>query len=144
MARIFSRMGPAEVVGGSRGALPLDSPAVGPFSHEKPQGAARSTVAERPSLLGFAHSGRRGGYAPVEPPLTMHPDAADVGYGEALKLLEEAAGSSGLCAGQGFWAAEDRDDSSTLRELRAVRLLFYRHFAQYVSRPAVTKVLVRG
>lgn len=34
---------------------------------------------------------------------------------------------------RGFWSAEDRTQSITLRELRAVRLLLARSFAEYVS-----------
>lgn len=73
--------------------------------------------------------------------LTMHSDAADVGYGGTLGM-DERAGSQGLWEGQGFWTQADRAESITLRELRAVRLLLHRHFAEYVSRPDVTKILL--
>ena len=77
----------------------------------------------------------------IEPDLTMHADAADVGYGGTLGK-EVLAGSRGLWEGQGFWTAADRAHSITLRELRAVRLLLQRHFAEYVRRPHVQRLLL--
>lgn len=64
------------------------------------------------------------------------------GYGGTLGFLEEIAGSPRLWAGQSFWKGEDRDDSTTLREPMAVRLLLYQQFAKCVSRLEVTKVLL--
>lgn len=71
----------------------------------------------------------------------MHADAADVGYGGTLGL-DMAAGSPGLWEGRGIWTAEERAQSITLRELRAVRLLLHRHFSAYVSDPHVKRLLL--
>jgi hypothetical protein len=71
----------------------------------------------------------------------MHSDAADVGYGGTLGFNQEA-GSPGLWAGRGMWEARDRAESITLRELRAVRLLLQRHFADYVRREETRKLLL--
>lgn len=76
-----------------------------------------------------------------EPHATLHSDAADVGYGGTLGF-DQAAGSPGLWEGRGFWTAEDRVESITLLELRAVRLLLQRDFADYVSQPKVRRVLL--
>jgi hypothetical protein len=77
----------------------------------------------------------------VEPDLVMHSDAADVGYGGTLGFNKEA-GYPGLWAGRGMWEARDRVESITLRELRAVRLLLQRHFADYVRREETRKLLL--
>jgi hypothetical protein len=77
----------------------------------------------------------------VEPDLVMHSDAADVGYGGTLGF-DRVAGSPGLWAGRGMWEASDRMESITLRELRSVRLLLQRHFADYVRSPATRKILL--
>jgi hypothetical protein len=47
-----------------------------------------------------------------------------------------------LWEGRRFWEARDRAESITLRELRAVRLLLQRHFAEYVSREETRKILL--
>lgn len=77
----------------------------------------------------------------LPPNVTMHSDAADVGYGGTLGFDEEQ-GSRGLWEGKGFWTTEERGQSITLRELRAVRLLLHRHFCDYVSAPGVRKILL--
>jgi hypothetical protein len=77
----------------------------------------------------------------VEPDAVMHSDAADVGYGGTLGF-DRTAGSQGLWAGRGMWEARDRAESITLRELRAVRLLLQRHFADYVRSPSTRKILL--
>lgn len=77
----------------------------------------------------------------LEPDLTLHSDAADVGYGGTLGKLQEAR-TPGLWDGRGFWTAQDRAESITLRELRAVRLLLQRHFAAYVSQSHVRRLLL--
>ena len=59
-------------------------------------------------------------------------DTADVGYGGTLGKLQ-GAGTPGLWEGRGFWTAHDSAESITLGELRVVRLLLQRHFADYVS-----------
>lgn len=74
--------------------------------------------------------------------LCMHADAADLGYGGTLGLNMDA-GSPGLWEGQGFWTAEDRASSITVRELRAVRLLLHRHFSDFVSDLRIRRILVR-
>lgn len=73
---------------------------------------------------------------------TIHAEAADAGYGGTLGLKEGLTGSPSLWAGQGFWAAADREHLIHLRELRAMRFLLKRHFADFVSRPDVQKVLL--
>jgi hypothetical protein len=77
----------------------------------------------------------------VEQDIRMHSDAADVGYRGTLGLLQNA-GYPGLWEGLGFWEARDRAESITLRELRAVRLLLQCHFAEYVSREEMRKILL--
>lgn len=77
----------------------------------------------------------------VEPDRTMHSDAADVGYGGTLGL-ETQAGAPGLWEGRGLWEAKDRMESITLRELKSVRLLLQRHFAEYVKDPSVRRLLL--
>lgn len=79
---------------------------------------------------------------PPPPEVMMHSDAADVGYGGTLGPVGEP-GSPGLWEGQGFWTASDREQSITLRELRAVRLLLHRHFSDFVSDPRIRRVLVQ-
>lgn len=78
---------------------------------------------------------------PVAPDLTMHSDAANVGYGGALGS-NTLAGSQGSWVAQGFWTARDRAESINLRELRAVRLLLQKSFANYASQPQVRQRLV--
>lgn len=70
----------------------------------------------------------------LDPQIAMHSDADDVGYGGTLGF-EERKGQPGLWDGRGFWNAEDIVQSINVIELRAVRLLLYRHFADYVSDP---------
>lgn len=76
-----------------------------------------------------------------KPDLTVHSDAADVGYGGNLGY-DKRAGMPGSWAGQSFWTAADRQESITLLELRSVRLLLARSFARYVSRPVVRHLLL--
>lgn len=78
---------------------------------------------------------------PASASLTMHADAANVGYGGTLGY-DAHPGSRGLWEAQGFWSAEERQQSITLRELRAVRLLLQKSFASYVSDPKVKKILL--
>lgn len=73
--------------------------------------------------------------------LTVQADAAIVGYGETLGK-DRATGSPGSWVGQGFWTAEDRAQSITLRELRTVRLLLHRSFVGYVSSPTIRQILL--
>ena len=75
------------------------------------------------------------------PDLTMHSGAADLGYGGMLSS-DVLAGSRGFWEGQGFRTAADGVQSIVLWELRAVRMLLQRHFAAYVSRPDVRKLLM--
>lgn len=53
-----------------------------------------------------------------------------------------AAGSSGLWEARGFWSATDRQGSVRLRELRAVRVLLARFFADYVSDPRTKRLFL--
>ena len=76
-----------------------------------------------------------------EPSLTAHSDAADLGYGGTLGF-EQQAGRPGLWEGRGLWEAKDRMESITLRELKAVRLLLQRHFAEFLKDPSVRHLLV--
>lgn len=71
----------------------------------------------------------------------MHSDAADVGYGGTLGF-KVGQGLPGLWEGRGFWNATDRVHSITFRELRAVRLLFHRHFARYLPSPSIQRLLL--
>jgi hypothetical protein len=73
--------------------------------------------------------------------MTMHSDAADVGYGGSIGLLQNA-GSPGLWEGSGHWEARDRAELITQRELRAIRLLLQRHFAEFVRREETRKILL--
>lgn len=77
----------------------------------------------------------------LEADRTMHSDAADVGYGGTLGL-DTGAGQPGLWEGRGLWEARDRMEGITLRELKAVRLLLQRHFAEYVQDPSVQRLLL--
>jgi hypothetical protein len=105
---------------------------------ESPAGKAVST---RPPYWRSLTRGEGRDLSRVEPDMTMHRDAADVGYGGTLGLLQNA-GSPGLWEGRGFWEARDRAESITLRELRAVGLLLQRHFAEHVSREETRKILL--
>ena len=58
----------------------------------------------------------------VSPAMTLHTDAADVGYGGTLGPAEKA-GSPELWAAQGVWDWQSRAESISYRELRAVRML---------------------
>lgn len=78
---------------------------------------------------------------PAKPDLSLHTDAADLGYGGTLGPSMEP-GARGLWEGQGIWTAADRAQSITLRELRSVRLLLVRSFADYVSDPRIRTLLV--
>lgn len=77
-----------------------------------------------------------------EPHLTIHSDAADVGYGRTLGF-REGQGLRGLEEGRCFWSAADRVYSITFRKFRAVRLLLHRNFASYASIPGVQLLLLR-
>lgn len=77
----------------------------------------------------------------VSPDLTMHCDAADIGYGGTLGS-GVLPGSRGLWEDQGFWKAANRAQSISRLELRADRLLFQRHFAAYMHHPEVRRRLL--
>lgn len=72
----------------------------------------------------------------------MHGKAAEVAYDGKLELKKQIADSRGLWEGQGFWTTTDREILFTLRELRMVRLLLQRHFAKFISRLGVKKLLL--
>jgi hypothetical protein len=94
--------------------------------------------------LAYWRSLTRGEGRDLHPPpadLTMHSDAADVGYGGTLGL-ESEAGSPGLWEGHGLWATEERAEPITLRELKAVRLLLQKHFASFVARAETKQILL--
>ena len=64
--------------------------------------------------------------------MMLNSDEADVGYGGVL-YFDKRQVQRGLWEGRGFWNVEDKKQSITLRELRAVPLLLNGHFADYVS-----------
>ena len=59
---------------------------------------------------------------PAIPEATLHTDAADLGYGGTLGPLSNP-GEPGLWEAQGVWGWEDRANSISYRELKAVRFL---------------------
>lgn len=59
---------------------------------------------------------------PQAPLAAMHTDAADVGYGGTLGFRTEP-GDPGLWESQGIWGWQDRAESISYRELKAIRLL---------------------
>jgi hypothetical protein len=75
------------------------------------------------------------------PRLTMHSDASDLGYGGTLGTLS-GPGQPGEADGQDLWGVSDRRDSISVRELRAVRLLMSRHFAEELSHPLTRRLLL--
>jgi hypothetical protein len=85
--------------------------------------------------------GEGGDLYPRPADLTMHSDAADVGYGGTL-VTDTAAGSPGLWEGRGLWATEERAEPIKLRELRVVRLFLQRHFAAFVEKSEVQQILL--
>lgn len=74
------------------------------------------------------------------PNLIMHSDAAVVGYGGTLGP-DTTAESPGLWEGRGFWTAQDREHSITLRKRRPLWLLLQRPFARYVSDRSIRLLL---
>jgi hypothetical protein len=94
--------------------------------------------------LVYRSSFSRGEGRDLHPPLadlTMHSDAADVGYGGTLGSWAEA-GSSGLREGRGIWSSRERSESITLRELKAVRLLLQKHFASLVAEAETRRIFL--
>jgi hypothetical protein len=86
----------------------------------------------------------RGEGRDLHPPpadLTMHSDAADVGYGGTLGMCSES-GSNGLWKGRRLWSTEERAEPITLRELKAVRLLLQKNFAHFVAKAETKRVLL--
>lgn len=73
--------------------------------------------------------------------ISLHSDALEVGYSGTLGF-ETSAASPGLWEARGFWGANDRQTSSTLRKLRAVRLRLSRSFAEDVSAPHIQQILL--
>lgn len=63
----------------------------------------------------------------------MHAHAADVELGDNFAIQEHPAGPPGLWEGQGLWMLDDRALLIYLSELRAVQLVMYRFFADFVS-----------
>ena len=59
---------------------------------------------------------------PTAPEATSHTDAADLGYGGTIRPLSNPA-EPGLWEAQGVWGWEDRANSISYRELKAVRFL---------------------
>jgi hypothetical protein len=105
------------------------------------EGKAVPAVSSGSGILAYTGAGRGPRSLESGAGLVMHSDEADVGYGGTLGFNKEA-GSPGLWAGRGMWEARDRVESITLRELRAVRLLIQRHFADYVRREETRKLLL--
>ena len=115
-------------------------------SHRAPEMAWVKVRLSRQSLrdLRYWRSLTRGEGRDLQPPpadLTMHSDAADVGYGGTLGTCSDA-GSPGLWEGHGLWAAKERAEPITLRELKAVRLLLQRHFASFAARAETRNILL--
>jgi hypothetical protein len=73
--------------------------------------------------------------------LTMHSDAADLGCGETLGV-RSGLGQPGDADGQDLWEASDCRDRISVRELRAVRLLMSRHFAEELSHPLTRRLIL--
>ncbi len=62
---------------------------------------------------------------PIHPPVSqavLHSDAADVGYGGTLGT-DDSAGAPGIWEAQGIWKWQDRAESISYRELKAIRML---------------------
>lgn len=78
---------------------------------------------------------------PSSPTMPMHRDVANVGQGGTLDT-DLIAGSPGSWVDQGFWTAEERRKSITLRKLRAVRMLLHCRFSEYVADHHVRRLLV--
>jgi hypothetical protein len=94
--------------------------------------------------LNYWRSLTRGEGRDLHPPpadLTVHSDAADVGYGGTLGSCS-VAGSPGLWEGRGIWDAKEMSEHIILRELKAVRLLLQRHLASFVAEAETTRLLV--
>jgi hypothetical protein len=86
----------------------------------------------------------RGEGRDLHPPpadLTMHSDAADVGYGGTLGICSEA-GSQGLWTVRRLWATVERAEQITLRELKAVRDLLQKHFASFMAKAETKRILL--
>jgi hypothetical protein len=71
--------------------------------------------------------------------LTMHSDAAEMGYGGTLGT---DPGSTCLWEGRSLWAGEERAEAISRRELNAVRLLLKRHFASYLAQAETRRILL--
>jgi Reverse transcriptase (RNA-dependent DNA polymerase) len=71
----------------------------------------------------------------------MHADASDLGYGGTYGP-EMTAGLPGTSDAQGHWTAQDRVDSISVRELRAVRLLMAEHFARELREGGKKRILL--
>ena len=60
---------------------------------------------------------------PFVPTASMHTDGADVGFGGTLNTQDLTAGIDGQWQAQGVWTWEDRAESISYRELKAIRRL---------------------
>lgn len=60
---------------------------------------------------------------PRKPTTAIHSDAADVGWGGTLNSQDLRPGVSGQWQAQGIWSWQDRVESISYRELKAIRLL---------------------
>lgn len=74
-----------------------------------------------------------------EPSWAVHTDAAELGWGGTAGP-EEGAGADGRVEASGVWTAEDRKESITLRELRAVSLVLGRGLGVEVQYGDVKRV----
>jgi hypothetical protein len=114
--------------------------------HRAPEPRRDKVRLSRQSLrdLAYWRSLTRGEGRDLHPPpadLTMHSDAADVGYSGTLGM-ESEAGSPGLWEGRGLWDTEERAEPIT-RELKAVRLLLQRHFSSFVAAAETKRILLQ-
>lgn len=74
-----------------------------------------------------------------EPDWAVHTDAAELGWG-GTGGPDEGPGEEGVCGDSGVWDAEERKQSITLRELRAVSLVLGRGIGVDVQHRDVKRV----
>ncbi len=71
----------------------------------------------------FARTERQGrAMHPTAPDVVLHTDAADVGYGGTMGTTDRA-GDPGLWWAQGVWSWQDRAESISYQELKALRMM---------------------
>ena len=85
----------------------------------------------------IGEGGRR--FVEEEPQWALHTDAAELGWG-GTGGPDEGAGAEGVRKSSGVWTGEDRKQSITLRELRAVALVLGRGLGVDVQHEDVRRV----